>query len=95
MSSLRFEAFLARLYSDRDFLEQFLSDPGTAMSALDLDARERNAAAAIDRVGLLMAARSYEIKRARRRASRSVFTALSGWLARTLNRISVRITKVH
>jgi membrane protease YdiL (CAAX protease family) len=67
VSSLRFEAFLARLYSDHRFLERFLSDPGAAMSAANLDAREQKAAAQIDRAGLLMAARSYESKRRRRR----------------------------
>jgi hypothetical protein len=63
MSSPQFEAFLARLYADRPFLERFLADPGKAMAEARLDPRERRAAAAIDRPSLLLAAHSYECKR--------------------------------
>lgn len=68
MSSLQFEAFLARLYSDRTFLALFLSNPDEAMAAARLDSRERDAAAGINRGDLLMAARSYELKRGKRRS---------------------------
>jgi hypothetical protein len=63
MSSLRFETFLARLYSDRAFLEHFMRTPERATEEAGLDSREQQAALAIDRAGLLMAARSYELKR--------------------------------
>jgi len=63
MSSPRFEAFLARLYSDPEFLNRFLLNPEGAGREAGLDSREQAAAAAIDRAGLLMAARSYELKR--------------------------------
>lgn len=63
MSSRQFETFLARLYSDREFLEHFMRAPEGAIREAGLDHREQRAALAIDRAGLLMAARSYELTR--------------------------------
>jgi hypothetical protein len=63
MSSPRFEAFLARLYSDSEFLGRFMRTPEEATREAGLDPREQGAALAMDRAGLLMAARSYELKR--------------------------------
>jgi hypothetical protein len=74
MSSQRFETFLARLYSEREFLDEFMRAPGRAARDMGLDAREEQAALAIDRAGLLMAARSYELKRAGRRPRRRLHT---------------------
>ncbi len=91
MSSLRFETFLARLYSDRAFLERFLSEPDSAMSAAHLDARERRAAIEIDRVGLMMAARSYALKRDRRR--RGVFRTITAMLSKLWTRVTWRLMK--
>jgi hypothetical protein len=71
MSSPRFEAFLARLYSDREFLTHFMRTPEDVVREAGLDAREQQAALAIDRAGLLMAARSYELKRRGRRGGGS------------------------
>ena len=82
MSSPRFEAFLARLYADRVFLERFLSDPVSAMSAAGLDLREQRAAASIDRASLLLAAHSY----ARKRAAR-------GWRGPPRSRLRERLTE--
>jgi hypothetical protein len=73
MSSPRFESFLARLYSDDEFLNRFLASPDQAMTDFGLDDREKLAAGNIDRVGLMMAARSYRIKRQSRRPSRRSF----------------------
>lgn len=67
MSTARFEAFLARLYSDQAFLQSFMRDPETVAREAGLDEREQRAVAGIDRAGLLMAARSYESKRDGRR----------------------------
>lgn len=69
MSSPQFETFLARLYCDREFLEEFLHAPERATRDAGLDHREQQAAMVIDRAGLLMAARSYELKRGARRRS--------------------------
>jgi hypothetical protein len=66
LSSQRFETFLARLYSDRGFRERFLAAPESVATEAGLDDHEQRAAVDIDRVGLLMAARSYELKRAGR-----------------------------
>lgn len=70
MSSPRFEAFLARLYADDSFLRRFLTSPAEAMSEAALDEREQSAATRIDRVGLVMAARSYRAKRQHSRQAR-------------------------
>ena len=72
MSSQSFETFLARLYSDRDYLETFLATPDRVVQAAGLDAREQRAALAIDQPGLRMAARSYEFKRNGRKSRRSL-----------------------
>ena len=62
MSASRFEAFLARLYVDETVRGRFLADPeGEAMEA-GLTAKEVEAVAKIDRVGLEMFAQSLERK---------------------------------
>jgi len=82
MSSPRFEAFLARLYCDRDFLEEFMREPGRVTQEAGLVEREQQAAVAIDRAGLLMAARSFESKRHARMAHPSVRERVFGFLNR-------------
>jgi hypothetical protein len=77
MSSRQFETFLARLYCDRGFLEHFMRSPEGVVREAGLDHREQQAALAIDRAGLLMAARSYELKRQAHRGT--------GWLGRGLS----------
>jgi hypothetical protein len=77
VSSPQFEAFLARLYCDRVFREHFLRDPGKAMSEARLTPREQHAAASIDRASLLLAAHSYERKRAGRGWRRHSATLLA------------------
>lgn len=79
MSSQRFETFLARLYSDGLFLERFLRSPEVVVREVGLDPREQRAAIDIDKAGLLMAARSYEHKRAARRGGRSRWTVSTIW----------------
>ena len=66
MSAQRFEAFLARLYTDADALREFLLDPRGAATRAGLDPAEVEALGAIDRPGLELAARSFEKKRERR-----------------------------
>ena len=72
MSAQRFETFLARVYSDRLFRERFLATPTQVVEEAGLDEQERRAALDMDEPGLLMAARSYEFKRAFRRPRRSL-----------------------
>ena len=89
MSSPRFEAFLARLYVDEDFLNRFLAHPRQAMSEAALDERERSAAAGIDRTGLMLAARSYRAKRQRSgRARPSLWQRIKRVLRTRLHGIS-------
>jgi hypothetical protein len=63
MSSARFEAFLARLYVDAHARELFAADPRGAALGAGLDAAEADAVTSIDRVGLELAADSFERKR--------------------------------
>ena len=91
MSSPRFEAFLARLYCDQDFLEEFMRQPDRVIAEARLSERERQAATAIDRAGLLMAARSFESKRHARMAHRSFRERLSGFLNRLRGRPAPRL----
>ncbi|MBI3554803.1 MAG: hypothetical protein HY074_00905 [Deltaproteobacteria bacterium] len=65
-TSPEFEAFLARLYTDRQAREQFLADPRSEALRAELSREECDALARIDTVGLNLAAQSYAIKRGRR-----------------------------
>jgi hypothetical protein len=67
MSAPRLEAFLARLYTDQSALQAFLAAPAASAAAAGLDAGEIAALVAIDRDGLVMAARSFEAKRRQHR----------------------------
>ena len=69
MSSPALEAFLARLYADAAALERFLADSPAALTDADLAPDDRAALLAIDRSGLVMAARSYRAKRSDRAQS--------------------------
>ena len=93
MSSRQFETFLARLYSDREFLEHFMRSPEGVVGEAGLDRREQQAALAIDRAGLLMAARSYELKRQGHRSTGRLRRGASwlgygvSWLRRGIGRL--------
>lgn len=63
MSSPAFEGFLARLYVDPAFRARFLADPEGEARRSGLSCGDQAAVRAIDRVGLEMAAKSYELKR--------------------------------
>ena len=65
MSSPRFEGFLAELYTDDETRRRFLADPRACARRAGLDEREVEALAAIDRVGLGLAAKRFACKRAR------------------------------
>jgi hypothetical protein len=62
-----FEAFLAKLYVDREARAEFLADPRAAARRAGLSEAECEALVAIDRTGLDMAAFSFERKREKRR----------------------------
>lgn len=57
------ESFLAWLYASPHALDAFLRAPDDTMAAAGLDAKTSAAMHAADRVGLVMAARSYGHKR--------------------------------
>ena len=65
MSSPAFEGFLARLYVDAAFRARFLADPEGEARRAGLGCAGVAAVKSIDRVGLEMAARSYELKRSK------------------------------
>jgi hypothetical protein len=66
LSTADVEAFLARLYTDEDFLVRFLDTPREALAQESLSDEERAALAAIDRSELMLAANSYRHKRENR-----------------------------
>lgn len=70
MSSLLFEAFLARIYVDPNARAEFLFDPIGKARRAGLSEDECDALQRIDRVGLELASRSFEKKRRRKNASR-------------------------
>lgn len=57
------EAFLARLYTDADFLARFLHSTREVLEREDLSAEQRAALAAIDPSELMLAANGYRHKR--------------------------------
>lgn len=64
------EAYLARLYADAAELARFLEAPDEAIAAAGLGPDDAEALRSADRVGLVLAARSYQRKREGRKASR-------------------------
>ena len=71
MTSAAFEAFLARIYVDAKTRERFLRDPRAEATAAGLTDAEAEALDRIDRVGLALAAHSFEAKRRGRSSSSS------------------------
>lgn len=68
MSSPALETYLARLYTDDALCAAFLLEPRAQALLHGLSQQEAEAMAAMDRVGLQMAAASYRRKRAGRAA---------------------------
>jgi len=62
------ESFLARLYTDEDFLARFLKSPQDVLGHEALSSEQRAALAAIDRSELMLAANSYRHKRDNRKS---------------------------
>lgn len=63
MSAQSVEALLARLYTDRVLRARFIADPASVAAQAGLGPGEAAAFANIDRIGLELAAESYELKR--------------------------------
>jgi hypothetical protein len=74
MSAQTLEALLARLYTDTGARRDFLADPRGAAVSAGLEPAEIDALAVIDRVGLELAARSFEKKRAAQVPRRSAWS---------------------
>ena len=66
MTGPLFEIVLARLYTDAGFRERFLAAPLQVALGEGLSEEEARAMAGVDRVGLELAAHSFEKKRAGR-----------------------------
>jgi hypothetical protein len=91
--STALEAFLARIYVDGEARARFLADPGLEARRAGLPPDACSALLAIDRVGLEMAAASFERKRgtqARRPRGLLGFRRLRRWLAGAWPRFPVR-----
>jgi len=67
LSTADVEAFLARLYSDEDFLARFLKSPHDVLARENLSPQQRTELAAIDPSELILAAGSYRHKRETRK----------------------------
>jgi hypothetical protein len=70
MSSVQLETFLARLYTDETWRNQFLANPEALARAAGLAESDVSALASIDRTGLQMAAASFAHKREARQRSK-------------------------
>lgn len=66
--SVRFEAFLAKLYVDDEARSRFLANPRGSATEAGLNQQEVEAAEKIDRLGLQMAANSLQRKHQAKRA---------------------------
>jgi hypothetical protein len=77
------EAVLARLYVEPEFRARFLAAPEATLASCGLTPEECRALAAIDRVGLALAADSFAIKRAEKAQQPA---RRAGWIARLLRR---------
>ena len=84
MSSPALETCLAKLYTDDALREDFLRAPHAQALLHGLSPQEAEAMAAMDRVGLQMAAASYRAKRAGRAEHGSRATPAQRWWRRLL-----------
>jgi hypothetical protein len=81
VSARSVEAFLARLYTEAPLRASLVADPRATAVAAGLSDDEASAFAAIDRVGLELAAESYARKRAAHRGPRQAWLRrVCGWL---------------
>ena len=84
MSSPALETYLARLYTDDALRAAFLLEPRAQALLHGLSQQEAEAMAAMDRVGLQMAAASYRSKRAGRTAHGGLAKPAQPWWRRLL-----------
>jgi len=79
--SASLEAYLVKLYLDRDVRRAFLADPRAAASAQGLTEAEVAALERVDREGLELAARSLALKRRAQRPRGLGARLLARWRA--------------
>lgn len=65
MNAQLIEYFLARLYSDPEYCQNFVSNPETVLAEYTFTEEEKKNLLNMDREGLILASGSYERKRAR------------------------------
>jgi hypothetical protein len=92
MSAKRFEAFLARLYVDRDARTRFRTDPIAEAKNFGLSSTECKALENIDWIGLEMTGRSLAKKRELKRP-RSWFSLLTERLVNFISVLSGRVRR--
>ena len=84
MSSAALETYLARLYTDDAVRDAFLREPHAQALLHGLSPQEADAMAAMDHVGLQMAAASYRHKRSARAAHGTLARPAQRWWRRLL-----------
>ena len=84
MSSAALEAYLARLYTDDALHAAFLLEPRTQALLHGLSQQQAKAMAAMDLIGLQMAAASYRAKRTGRAECGPKATPAQRWWRRLL-----------
>ncbi|MGK5037760.1 hypothetical protein [Janthinobacterium sp. LB3P118] len=84
MSSAALETYLARLYTDDSLRTAFLLEPRVQALLHGLSQQEAEAMAAMDRIGLQMAAASYRAKRTGRAEHGSQARPAQRWWRRLL-----------
>lgn len=63
MSSVEVETFLARLYTEKEFLEKFQENPTLVLENWELTESERNSILEMDLYSLELAAHSFRVKK--------------------------------
>ncbi len=63
MASVDLETFLAKLYTDEKFLDEFQNDPEKAMSMYELSSEEKKSILEINPEELELASKSFRIKK--------------------------------
>lgn len=83
MSAIEVETFLARLYTEKEFLEKFQENPTLVLKNWNLTEPEKQSILEIDQASLELAAHSFRVKKSfveKQKKNRSLFQTIKNWL---------------